>query len=315
MDQLQLMQVFLRVAELSSFSQAASSLALPKARASEAVQQLEAQLGVRLLHRTTRRVQMTQDGLVYFERCKDLLADVDELQGMFQRSETQLRGRLRVDMSSGIAQNIVLPQLPQFLQEHPALDVELSSTDRRVDLVAEGFDCVLRVGELNTSSLIARPLGHFKLINCASHAYLQKFGIPRQIQDLANHQLIHYSSAFGSKSLGFEYVVADQLCQYPMAGNLTVNSSDTYLAACLQGLGIIQVPNIAVQEHLRNERLVEILSDYRAPSMPVNLLYANRRHLPKRVQVFMQWVAELVQNYLQISEQTEDKPIQQENPA
>jgi DNA-binding transcriptional LysR family regulator len=161
------MKVFVRVAELASFSAAADQLGLPRASVSAAVRQLETELGTRLLHRTTRRVQMTQDGQVAFERAQDLLADLDELQGLFRARAALLRGRLRVDMPQAIARDVVLPALPAFLAEHPELEIELSSVDRRVDLVREGFDCVLRVGQLADSSLIARPVGAYHMVNCA----------------------------------------------------------------------------------------------------------------------------------------------------
>jgi DNA-binding transcriptional LysR family regulator len=148
-NRLDAMKVFVRVAELSSFTRAAEMLDLPKASMSGAVQRLEKLVGARLLHRTTRRVQLTQDGRAFYERCKDLLADVDELQSMFQQSPQSLRGRLRVDMPSSTARDFVIPRLPEFLREHPLLEFELSSTDRKVDLVREGFDCVLRVGAVH----------------------------------------------------------------------------------------------------------------------------------------------------------------------
>src|SRR5688500_15985936 len=182
MDQLDAMRIFVRVAEMAGFTRAADSLGLPKASVSGAVQQLEAALGARLLHRTTRRVQLTHDGQAYYERCKDLLTDIEELQAMFTPSEQGLNGRLRVDMSSGIARNIVLPRLPEFLQRHPQLAIELSSTDRRVDVVREGFDCVLRVGALADSNLIARRLGAFPIANCASPDYLRRHGVPQSLQ-------------------------------------------------------------------------------------------------------------------------------------
>ena len=187
MNTLEAMQIFIRVAELASFTRAADSLGIPKASASTAVQQLEASLGARLLHRTTRKVQMTHDGQAFYERSKDLLTDVDELQSMFQQGEQSLRGRLRVDMSGGVARLFVLPQLADFMQAHPLIELELSSTDRLVDLVREGFDCVLRVGPLVDSSLVARPLGAFRIINCASPAYLERHGTPKTLDDLATH--------------------------------------------------------------------------------------------------------------------------------
>lgn len=301
MNQLDAMQTYLRVAELASFTQAAASLGLPKASVSAAVQQLEALLGTRLLHRTTRRVQMTQDGQVVFERCQDLLADLDELTTMFRAAPSALTGRLRVDMPLGVSRTLVMPRLPEFLRDHPGLSVELSSTDRRVDLVREGFDCVLRVGALGDSSLIARPLGHYRLLTCASPDYLAAHGTPRTLDDLAAHQLVHYVSTLGARSPGFEYqdlAAGGETRFVPMAGAVTVNNSESYQAACLAGLGLIQAPEVGLRPLIDSGRLVEVLPAWRPAPMPVSLLYANRRHLPQRVQVFMAWLAEVMRPHV-----------------
>ncbi|MFC4159718.1 LysR family transcriptional regulator [Chitinimonas lacunae] len=299
MDQLDAMRIYLRVTELASFSLAAETLGLPKASVSTAVQRLEERLGTRLLHRTTRRVQPTPDGQAFYERCRDLLADMDELQQMFRAGPQALSGRLRVDMSSGVARHAVLPRLPEFLQAHPRLSIEFSSTDRKVDLVREGFDCVLRVGVLADSSLIARPLGYFRLLNCASRDYLLRYGEPTRLDELAQHQLIHYQPILGGRSTGFAYLDAAGVERsLAMAGAISVNNADAYLGACLAGLGLIQVPRLGVAEHLDSGRLVELLPAYQAAPLPVTLLYAHRRQLPRRVQVFMEWMETVLQPYL-----------------
>lgn len=299
MNQLEAMQIFIRVAELASFTRAADSLGIPKASASTAVQQLEATLGTRLLHRTTRKVQMTHDGQAFYERSKDLLTDVDELQSMFQQGEQSLRGRLRVDMSGGVARLFALPRLPEFMQSHPLIELELSSTDRLVDLVREGFDCVLRVGPLVDSTLVARPLGAFRIINCASPAYLKRHGTPQTLDDLATHQLIHYVSTLGARSPGWEYPDVSGYSSLPMAGSITVNNSDSYTAACIAGLGLIQAPAAGLQPLIDTGKLVEVMPDCRAEPMPVSLLYANRRNLPRRVQAFMTWITQILQPHLE----------------
>lgn len=289
------LRIFVRVAELSSFTQAAASLGLPKASVSTSVQRLEAALGTRLFHRTTRRVQLTQDGQACYDRCKDLLSDLDDLQGLFQPSGEGLRGRLRIDMPMRLARDVVVPRLPEFLAPHPALEIELSSTDRRVDVVAEGFDCVLRVGALGDSSLVARPLGRMAMINCASPAYLARHGHPRGLEDLAGHRLVHYVGTLGQRSPGFEWVDARGERRFePMAGSLTVSDSESYTAACLAGLGIIQVPRHGGEVELAAGRLVEVLPQHVAAPMPVHLLYPHRRQLPRRVQAFMLWLGDLM---------------------
>ena len=293
------LQIFVRVAELSSFTQAAEQLALPKARVSTAVQQLEGQLGTRLLHRTTRKVQLTQDGQAFYERCKDLLDDMDELQGMFQQQGPQsLRGRLRVDMPTLIARDQIIPRLPEFLAAHPQLSVEFSSTDRRVDVVREGFDCVLRVGPLADSGLVARPVGQLRQINCASPGYLAQHGTPKTLEDLASHRAIHYVPTLGAKPSGWEYVHEGRVRTLAMPSVLTVNSTEAYQSACVAGLGLIQAPAAGLASLLARGLLVEVMPQHRAPSLPVSLLYANRRNLPQRVQVFMAWVAETLAPYL-----------------
>ena len=304
MNQLEAMQIFIRVADLASFTRAAQSLGLPKASVSTAVRQLEGLVGTRLLHRTTRKVQLTQDGQVFYERSKDVLADFDEMQTLFRSDPASLRGRLRVDMPLAVARDVVLPRLPDFLRAHPGVEVELSSTDRRVDLVREGFDCVLRVGALTDSSLIARPLGHYRLINCASPDYLAQYGTPTTLADLGAHRLVHYVPTLGARSPGFEFIDAidpanpGRACWLPMTGALTVNNSLSYTAACLAGLGIIQSPETGVRAYLESGELVTILGNFRPAPLPVALIYPNRRQLPRRVQAFMDWLEALMHDRL-----------------
>ncbi|MBZ2205882.1 LysR family transcriptional regulator [Massilia soli] len=297
LDTSEFLQVFVRVAELGSFTKAADSLGMSKASVSVAISQLEASVGTRLLQRTTRKVQMTQDGHSFYERSKQVLADIEDLRGMFQ-GEAEISGRLRVDMPLGVARHIVLPKLAAFLEAHPQIKVELSSTDRRVDVVAEGFDCIVRVGKLDDSSLVARPLGNFRLVNCASPAYLARYGVPRSLDDLAAHRLVDYAPSLGAQAALFEYVDGDVVRSVEMPAAVAVNNSDAYQGACLAGLGIIQAPESGLGELLANGRLVEVLPGYRAAPMPVTLLYPNRRQLAKRARLFMLWLGEVMQPWV-----------------
>jgi DNA-binding transcriptional LysR family regulator len=217
---------------------------------------------------------------------------------MFQQSGQTLRGRLRVDMPSGLSRLYVIPRLPEFLKAHPQVEFELSTTDRLVDPIQEGFDCVLRVGAPRDPQLIVRPLGRLTFINCASPDYLRRRGTPATLGDLAKHDLIHYVTTLGTKSTGFEYPEASGYRYLPMSGPVVVNSSGAYNAACLAGLGLTQVPEIGVREQLARGELVEVLPRYRPEPMPVSLLYAHRRNLPKRVRVFMDWIAETLRPVL-----------------
>ncbi len=294
----ELLLIFTRVTELASFTQAADSLGLPKASVSKSIKQLEEAMGTQLLRRNTRRVVPTPDGQACYERCKDMLAEYDDLLAMFRQGQA-LRGRLRVDMSLGMAHRVVLPQLPTLLAAHPGLEIELSSTDRRVDLVADGFDCVLRTGALEPSELVARPLGWLVQRNLASPAYLAAHGMPQTLDDLARHRLVHYATRLGTRSRGFEVQEPGGAVRHvQMAGCVTVNNSEAYAAACQAGLGLIQAPLVALRAAFDAGELVEVLPHWRAPALPVTLLYAHRRHVPPRLRVFMDWLAEVLAPHL-----------------
>lgn len=295
------LRIFAKVAEQASFTRASEQLGLAKARVSAGVRQLETELGTRLFQRTTRTVRITPDGELLLERSRALLDDADEVLALFQSSPSALRGRLRVDLPNIMARNVVIPRLPEFLAAHPLLEFELSTTDRRVDLVQEGIDCVVRVGALPDSGLVARPLGLLRQVNVASPAYLQRFGLPRTLEDLDHHHLIHYAPTFGATPLGWEYQDRDGKGRRfrPMRGAVSVNSTDAYQAACLAGLGLIQAPELGLRALMAEGRLVAVLSDFVAEPMPVSLLYPHRAHLPKRVQAVMDWLAEVLRDYLE----------------
>jgi DNA-binding transcriptional LysR family regulator len=296
MNKLELLRTFVRVTEMSSFTLAGESLGLPRSTVSEHVQALEMLVGTRLLQRTTRKVQATQDGLVLYERSKDLLSHMDEIEGLFRQDEASLVGRIRIDMPNILARRVVMPRLPEFMAQHPNLELEISSTDRRVDVLSEGFDCVVRVGAQPDQSVVARHLCDFTMVNCASPDYLRRYGVPERLEDLTQHRLVHYVGVLGSRSEGFVYEQEGTLHRVPMAGSVTVNSTDCYESACLGGFGLIQAPLTGMQPHLLSGELVAVLPQFNAPSMEVSLLYARQRHLPLRVRAFMDWLANLIQS-------------------
>jgi len=289
------LRIFATVAELASFSRAADQLGLAKGRVSTSVRQLETQVGTRLLQRTTRSVRLTPDGERFVERCKELLTEAEQLEAMFRPASTGLTGRLRIDLPTRIARDLVLPRLPEFLAAHPRLEVGISTTDRRVDLVHEGFDCVLRIGALADSELVARPLGLLAMRNLASPAYLRAHGTPRTLADLAGHRVVHYTSSLNAQGAAWEYVDADgQHRTLPMHAQVTVNGTDAYQAAALAGLGLIQAPALGTDALVASGELVDVLPDYRAPPMPVSLMLPHRRQLAPRVQAVMAWLTQVI---------------------
>lgn len=294
------LRCFAKVAELASFTRAAEHLGLAKGRVSSAVQRLEQRLGTRLLLRTTRTVRLTPDGEAFVERCRDLLDDAEQLQTLFQPDARGLRGRLRIDMPTSFARDLVIPRLPEFLAVHPQLEMSIGTADRYVDVVQEGFDCVLRVGTLVDSRLVARPVGQMPQANAASPAYLDAFGTPRTLSDLSAHRVVHYAAALNARGAGLEYMAGGERRLWPMRAAVTVNGIEAYQAACLAGLGLIQAPRRALLARFADGSLVEVLPRHVAPPLPVTLLYPERRHLPNRVQVFMTWLVALLQERLEV---------------
>ena len=293
------LRIFATVAELASFSRAAEQLGLAKGRVSTAVQQLESQLGTRLLQRTTRSVRVTPDGERFLDRCKELLTEAEQLEAMFRPAATGLVGRLRIDLPNVLARDYVLPRLPEFLAAHPRLELGISTTDRRVDLVHEGFDCVLRVGALADSELVARPLGFMRMRNIASPAYLRAHGTPRTLADLAHHRVVHYMPSLNAQGAGWDYVDADgQPRSLAMRAHVTVNGTEAYQAAALAGLGLIQAPRLGSDALVAAGRLVEVLPEFNAPAMQVSLMVPHRRQLPPRVQAVMAWLTQVLAPHL-----------------
>lgn len=288
------LRIFVRVAELSSFTRAAEQLGMAKGRVSDAVTRLEAGLGTRLLQRTTRSVRLSPDGEQFMARAAELLREADELQTLFQPAGSGLKGRLRIDLPNGLARDLIIPRLPEFLAAHPQLEVGISTTDRRVDLVREGFDCVLRIGALVDSDLVVRRLGELPQVNVASPDYLKRHGTPRSLADLAAHRVVHYADKLGLQGAAWDYLDKGVAKRLPMRCSVVVNGTDAYHAACLAGLGMIQAPMLGMQRHIDAGTLLQVLPKLAAPPLPVSLLYAHRRHVPLRVRAMLDWITQVV---------------------
>jgi len=294
MDRIDLFRIFTRVVDCASFTRAADMLGLPRSSVSAAVQTLETRLGTRLLHRTTRRVSPTQDGLSFYERCSRLIADVEDVESLFHEGGSGPAGRLRIDAPGRIGRLIIAPALPAFLDRHPGIAIELGVTDRAVNLIEDGVDCVIRIGRLEDSGLITRSLGELRLINVASPAYLERFGRPGSPDELDRHQAVHYASPNTGRVEPWEWTADGEALTRAVPGRVTVNNAEAYVAACQAGLGLIQIPAYDVAEHLAAGRLVEVMPRYRAQPMPMSLLYPHRQHLSRRLKLFVDWVEPLL---------------------
>lgn len=296
MDRLDQYQVFVKVAEMGSFIKAAHAMDLPRASVSAAIQQLESVVGTRLLHRTTRRVHLTPDGQQLLERVRNLLAEADDIEQLFHAQQRQVSGRLNIDVPSRIARRLVAPALPGLLRRHPRLLIGLGSTDRAIDLVQEGVDCAVRVGTLHDSSLAVRPIGRLGLVNCASPAYLREHGTPQQPDELAGtHLAVGYASPTTGRATPWEHAADGQTCSLAVPARVVVNNVESYIACCLAGLGLIQVPRFDVQHLLDAGTLVEVLPHARAQPMEISFVYPHRRQRTRRLAAFIEWFEELVQ--------------------
>lgn len=293
MDRIQAMQVFLRVAEAGSFVRAAETLSLPSSTVTSTIKKLEKYLQVRLLNRTTRRVSLTPEGLQYLAQCREILSLIEHTESSLTNSIRRPQGRLRVDMPGGIAQFIVMPNLKDFYRLYPDIYLMIGVSDRQVDLVQEGVDCVIRTGELTDSTLVARPLGRFRWITCASPEYLSKYGIPGTPDELIKHRAIHYFSASGRRKNELRFRRGTEMLSVPVKGDAAVNETGLYIKLCLEGFGLAQLAENIVSEHLQRGTLVEVLVEWQPASVPVTLLYPHQRFLSPTVRAFSDWIAKI----------------------
>lgn len=294
MDKLRALEAYVRVVELGSFTRAGEALLLPKGSITKLIQGLEAELGVRLLQRTTRRLVVTEDGRAYFEGAQRLLSDLSDLDGGVTRSVQRPRGRLRVDVPAAAGRHVITPALPEFFARFPDVVLEIGSSDRPVDLMAEGVDCVIRGGLTHDDALVARSLGAFEVITCAAPSYLARRGTPDTPQDLQRHVCVNFFSAKTGRIFPFEFERAGEKLEITGPHQVAANDADTYVEAGIAGLGIMQSPRTRrLQDLLDDGRLVPVLAEWSAGQLPLYVMYPRNRHLSARVRVFVDWVVEL----------------------
>ncbi|MGM9484287.1 LysR family transcriptional regulator [Roseateles sp. NT4] len=294
MDQLLAIRALARVIEAGSFTRAADSLNMPIATVSKLVRDLESHLGVRLLQRTTRRLTVTPEGQDYYARSSRVLRDLEDIDGAFNLARGKPRGQLRVDVGGSTARDVLIPLLPDFMALYPDIRLELSVSDRSVDLVGDNVDCVIRGGAMESSSLVARRLGEAVLITCAAPAYLKRFGTPAYPEELKNgHRLVAYVSSDTGRPVPFRFERDGKPAEIKVDHRMGINESNAHLAACVAALGIVQTFGYAAAEALGDGRLVEILEDWRPARYPFQLVYPQARHVPHRLRVFMEWLLEV----------------------
>ena len=296
MDRFDAMQAFARVVEAGSFTKAAETLHISKTSVTQLVQQLEARLRVKLLNRTTRKVNLTADGALYYERVLRLLDDLAEAETSLSGASAVPRGRLQVDVPSPLARMILMPALPAFHARYPEIQIDMGVSDRIVDLIGEKVDCVVRGGELTDQSLMARRVGDLQLGVYAAPSYLQRLGTPahpRELED-SSHRIVGFLWARTGKALPYAMHRDGERMHVQGRYVLAVDDGNAYLAAGLAGLGILWLPDYMSVAHVAQGELVPLFEDWQLDPMPLYVAFAPNRHISIKLRVFIEWVAELM---------------------
>lgn len=296
MDRFDAMQAFARVVEAGSFTKAAETLPISKTSVTQLVQQLEARLRVKLLHRTTRQVNVTADGAAYYERVRRLLADMDDAETSLSSASALPRGRLRVDVPSPLARMILVPALPAFHAHYPDIQLDMGVSDRTVDLIGENVDCVVRGGELTDQSLIARRVGELQLGIYAAPCYLERAGTPlhpRELRD-THHRVVGFLRASTGKVAPYALRGESERIEVQGRYVVAVDDGNAYLAAGLAGMGILWLPYYMSEAHVALGELVPLFEGWRSESMPLYVAFAPNRHVSAKLRAFIDWVAELM---------------------
>jgi DNA-binding transcriptional LysR family regulator len=294
MDQIQSMRVFARVVETGTFTKAAESLDLPKGTVTKLVQHLEARLKIRLLNRTTRRVTVTADGAAYYQRTVRLLNDLDDIEGSIGNAQASPSGRLRVDVGTSIARLVIIPALVDFYRRYPDIQLDLGVSDRPVDLIGDGVDCVIRGGDLLDQSLVARRIGNVPMVTVAAPEYLRLHGVPQHPLALEKgHATVTYFSSRTGRPMAHVFEKDGESLEITGRYKVALNEANAHMAAVLAGLGVSQVGLFGAAPHLANGELVQVLADWTRPPIPMHVVYPPNRHLSAKVRAFVEWVVEL----------------------
>ena len=293
MDRIAAMNAFVRVVEAGTFVKAADTLDVPNATVTRLIQKLEADLKIRLLHRTTRAVTVTPEGAIYYERVVRLLAELADIEASATHALRKPSGRIHVDAPTAIGSLVLVPALADFYRAYPDVAIELDLGNRRTDLVAEGIDCAIRAGEVDEQFLVARQIGSFGFTTCAAPAFLDTHGTPHAPEQLLDLPTVGMIPSRGGQPLPFQFFYDDKTRDFALHHRLVVDDTNAYLAAGLAGLGIIQAPTYSVRDALAAGKLVTLLDDYEQQARAIHVIYAPNRYLSAKVRVFIDWIVEL----------------------
>ncbi|MBW3507472.1 LysR family transcriptional regulator [Janthinobacterium sp. NKUCC06_STL] len=296
MDRFDAMKAFVRVVETGSFTRAAATLHMSRTTVTQLVQQLEARLRLKLLNRTTRKVNVTADGAAYYERIVQVLDTLEEIETSLPHAAALPQGQLRVDVPSPLAALLLVPALPGFHALYPDIVLDMGASDRMVDVIADNVDCVIRGGDITDQSLMARKLADLPLGVYAAPAYLQRVGTPLHPLDLQDsaHRIVRFR--WGRSGNGFPYVMHREGQSVKIHGQyvLSIDDGNAYLAAGVAGMGVLWLPDYMARPHVARGELLPLFPAWTVDPMPLYLAYPPNRHVSKKLRVFIDWVAELM---------------------
>ncbi|WGE36689.1 LysR family transcriptional regulator [Actinobacillus genomosp. 1] len=290
MDKLNAINLFCRVIETQSFTQAAQLEQISLAMASKLIAQLEEHLNVRLLHRTTRKITPTEAGLLYYQRCLPILNELKDAENSVSNITSTLQGKITISLPMDFGSRFVAPYLGQFMTTYPNIQLNIEFSDRRVDVVAEGYDLVLRIGALEDSSIVAKRIARSELVLLASPEYLAKHGTPENLAQLAEHTCLIYEN-----HQQWQFTDGDQKVKIKPNAHVISNNGYALLQMTKAGQGIVNLPLFLAKEEISAGKLVEILPQYTQHSIDISILYPHRRYLSPKVKVLIEFLANLMQ--------------------
>ena len=297
MDKLQAMSLFVRVVDTGGIARAADSLGIPSATATTLIQKLEATLGVKLLNRTTRRVSVTPDGAAYYTRARGILEEVQDAEEALSQHSSAPQGRVRVDAPTLIARSVIVPALPRFFTQYPDIELALACNERHFDLLAEGIDCALWIGEIDDTSLVARRVGFLYFTTCAAPSYIATHGLPVHPRELSQHRCINHFSPRTGETVEWVFSKDGERVRAVFPGHLALEDENSYVTAAEAGLGVAQMPAFAVKEAMERGALELVLGEWFPEPAPLHVVYPQSRHLSRRVRVFVDWLTALISEH------------------
>ena len=294
MDRLSAMRLFVRISQLGSFTQAAASLRISSATATERIRRLESELKTKLLNRSTRKVTLTEEGERYFKTCQSVLDELEEVEQAIGEANQLRRGNVTMSVNVGVFRAMLLPRIASFAGDHPELRLQIMISDQRADFVRDNVDFAVRIGGLEDQDLIVRSLGTPTRVTVASPKYIRRFGMPRSPEEIRQHRTVEFLLPQAGKTLPWEFGARGKKSELDFGGPIALNDAEGRVQLAESGFGVAQTVCFLAADGIARGRLVRLLRDWETPAPAISILYLRNRYLPVRVRLVMDFVASLI---------------------